>query len=200
MTPNRRLLGLMVIGLAACRGSAPLGQDTPVIELTSGGIRRGDILPAFTCDFADAAGMSPPRADAAEQAALGAPSPAVSWTAPPTATRSLALIAVDMDSPFHYAFVHWVLYDLPADKREVGAGLPKGKQLPDGSRQGRNDFDSIGYAGPCPPGNATHRYLFAVYALDTILNLPAGATRRQVESTLRGHILAHGELVGRYHR
>jgi Raf kinase inhibitor-like YbhB/YbcL family protein len=78
-------------------------------------------------------------------------------------------------------------------------GLPKQEQLPDGSRQGQNDYDKIGYVGPCPPAG-THRYVFALYALDSRLNLPAGATRKQVENALKGHILAHGELIGRYRR
>jgi Raf kinase inhibitor-like YbhB/YbcL family protein len=95
--------------------------------------------------------------------------------------------------------VHWVLYDLPAEKRELPEGLPKQEQLPDGSRQGQNDYDKIGYVGPCPPAGS-HRYVFALYALDSRLNLPAGATRKQVESALKGHILAHGELIGRYRR
>jgi Raf kinase inhibitor-like YbhB/YbcL family protein len=77
--------------------------------------------------------------------------------------------------------------------------LPKLEQLPDGSRQGQNDFDKPGYGGPCPPGKSPHRYVFALYALDSRLNLPAGATRREVEDAMRGHILAHGEMIVRYH-
>lgn len=200
MTPSLRGLAVLLIGLAACRGSAPLGQDTPIIELTSEGIQGGDMLRAFTCDAGDSAGRPAPSGDGVENASLGAPSPPLAWSAPPAATRGFALIAVDVDSPLNYSFVHWVLYDLPASMRELEAELPKVGQLPNGARQGRNDFDSVGYTGPCPPGRASHRYLFALYALDTALDLPGGATRRQVEGALKGHILAHGLLVGRYHR
>ena len=77
---------------------------------------------------------------------------------------------------------------------------PKQDNLPDGSRQGRNGFDNVGYGGPCPPGNSTHRYVFDLYALDTRLNLPAGATKKDVVKAMEGHVLASGELIGRYQR
>lgn len=124
--------------------------------------------------------------------------PELSWKAPPDQTQSFALIAIDKDSPFGFNFVHWVLYDLPADKRELPEGTPKQEQLPDGSRQGRNDDSKIGYKGPCPPGKSAHRYVFTLYALDTKLNLPAGASKKQVVKAMKGHILASGELIGRY--
>ncbi len=89
---------------------------------------------------------------------------------------------------------------MPAEKRELPEGMSKQAQLPDGLRQGQNDFDKHGYVGPCPPGKSAHHYVFALYALDSGLNLPAGATRSKVESALKGHVVAHGELIGRYQR
>lgn len=174
-------VGLIVVlaGLAGCRGWAPIAEGTPTLELTSSSFRGGEIPKKFTCDGGDG-------------------SPDLAWGAPPSGTQSFALIAVDRDSPLNYSFVHWVLYDLPAEKRELPEGLPKQERLPDGSRQGQNDFDKSGYVGPCPPGKSAHRYVFALYAVDAKLNLAAGATRRQVENALKGHILAHGELVGKY--
>ena len=150
------------------------------MELTSTSFAGGEIGKRFTCDGGDN-------------------SPELGWGAPPPATRSLVVLAIDRDAPIG-TFVHWVLYDLAADKRELAEGLSKQGELPDGSRQGQNDFDKVGYGGPCPPGTSTHRYVFAVYALDAKLNLPGGATRAQVEKAFEGHILARGELVGRYHR
>jgi Raf kinase inhibitor-like YbhB/YbcL family protein len=173
-------LALVLVGLAGCRGWAPLGEGKPQLELTSASFVGGEIGKKFTCDG-------------------GESSPELAWTAPPAATRSFALIAVDRDSPLGYSFVHWVLYDLPAEKRELAEGLSKQEQLPDGSRQGQNDFDKIGYAGPCPP-SGEHRYVFALYALDAELNLPTGATRKQVENALKTHIVARGLLTGRYRR
>jgi Raf kinase inhibitor-like YbhB/YbcL family protein len=124
-------------------------------------------------------------------------SPEFSWSAPPERTQSFALIAFDKDSPFGFKFTHWVLYDMPPEKRELAENVPKESQLPDGSRQGPNDYDRIGYVGPCPP-RGTHHYVFTVYALDIKLNLPPEASKKQVLKAMKGHILASGELVGRF--
>jgi len=126
-------------------------------------------------------------------------SPALAWSAPPENTRSLALIADDPDAPGR-TWVHWVLYDLPPEARQLPEGIPPEGALTSGARQGRNDFGTIGYGGPCPPPGPAHRYYFKLYALDRTLGLPAGATRAQVERAMRGHILAQGELMGRYGR
>jgi len=126
-------------------------------------------------------------------------SPELSWSAPPEHTQSFALIVFDRDSSFGFKFTHWVLYDIPSDKRELPENTSKQEQLPDGSRQGHNDYDRIGYVGPCPP-RGTHRYVFTLYALDTKLNLPPGASKKQVVQAMSGHILASGELIGRFQR
>jgi Raf kinase inhibitor-like YbhB/YbcL family protein len=124
-------------------------------------------------------------------------SPELLWKAPPERTQSFALIVFDKDSPFGFKFTHWVLYDIPSDKRELPENTPKQEQLPDGSRQGHNDYDKIGYVGPCPP-RGTHHYVFTLYALDTKLNLSAGASKKQVVKAMTGHVLASGELVGQF--
>jgi Raf kinase inhibitor-like YbhB/YbcL family protein len=77
--------------------------------------------------------------------------------------------------------------------------VPKADTLPGGGKQGTTDFGSIGYGGPCPPSGA-HRYFFKVYALDSMLNLPAGKTKKEVEKAMKGHIIGQGELVGTYSR
>jgi Raf kinase inhibitor-like YbhB/YbcL family protein len=171
---------LMLCASAGGGGGATMKDAKPTMELTSPGIRNGEVQKKFTCDGADV-------------------SPELSWSAPPAGTKSFALLVIDPDAPVG-EFVHWVLYDLPAEKRGLPEGVPKEKELADGSRQGKNDFDNFGYGGPCPPGHSAHRYIFSLYALDTKLSLPAGATRMQVEQALKGHILARGELTGRYHR
>jgi Raf kinase inhibitor-like YbhB/YbcL family protein len=125
-------------------------------------------------------------------------SPELSWNAPPEPTRSFALIVIDKDSPFGFNFVHWVLYNIPSDSRELHESISKQEQLPDGSRQGRNDDNRAGYIGPCPPGHSPHRYVFDLYALDTKLNLPPMASKKQVVKAVKGHILASGQLVGRF--
>jgi len=126
-------------------------------------------------------------------------SPALAWQAPPAGTRSFALIVTDPDAPVG-TFTHWLLWNLPADRRSLPEGVPAQPQLPDGARQGRNGFGNLGYGGPCPPGSSTHRYVFDLYALDTALRLAPTASKNELIEALQGHILAAGELIGRYHR
>jgi Raf kinase inhibitor-like YbhB/YbcL family protein len=100
-------------------------------------------------------------------------SPALTIAAVPAETKSIAIIADDLDAPI--GFVHWVVFNVPPEMLEVpeGAGSAPG-HLP-GALQGKNDFARVGYAAPCPPLGA-HRYIFRMYALGTMLDLPAGAT------------------------
>ena len=140
----------------------------------------GDISAKFTCDGSDT-------------------SPALGWNTPPEGTQSFALVVEDPDAPGR-TWVHWVLYDLPATERHLPEGVaPEGK-LPSGARQGRNDFGRIGYGGPCPPPGPAHRYYFKLYALDTRPELKPGTTRAQLDRSMRGHILAQANLMGRYRR
>ena len=96
----------------------------------------------------------------------------------PDSTQFIALIADDPDAPGQ-TFVHWVIYNIPADSSGLPPGVPKNNTLDDGSLQGNNNFGRIGYNGPCPPPGNPHRYFFKVYVLDTKLSLKSGATRSQ---------------------
>jgi Raf kinase inhibitor-like YbhB/YbcL family protein len=125
--------------------------------------------------------------------------PPLNWTGAPAGTQSFALIADDPDAPAG-TWVHWVLYNLPANAKELPEGVKKQEQLPDGTLQGRNDFRKVGYNGPCPPPGKPHRYFFKLYALNAKLTLKAGATKNDVESAMKGHILAQTELMGKYGR
>jgi len=137
-------------------------------------------------------------------------SPAIRWGEVPGGTRSIALICEDPDAPTGTggrsarqgkpAFVHWVIFNTPADKRGYPRGVPTSGKLSDGSVQGSNDFGKIGYGGPAPPRGPAHRYFFTVYALDTTLDLQPGATCEQLVDAMQGHILAEGELIGKYSR
>jgi Raf kinase inhibitor-like YbhB/YbcL family protein len=140
---------------------------------------NGDIPARFTCSGDDL-------------------SPALAWTDPPAGTQSFALIADDPDAPGG-VFTHWVLYDLPPGTHELPEGVPHAAD-PGGGRQGHNDFDKIGYGGPCPPPGGPHRYSFRLYALDKKLNLRGGASKSEVERALKGHVLAQAELTGRFGR
>jgi hypothetical protein len=126
-------------------------------------------------------------------------SPPLLWDEVPAGTKSLALICEDPDAPSG-TFTHWVAYNLPADTRQLGEGVPAKKTLPDGTAQGTNDFNKPGYGGPSPPPGRPHRYFFRLFALDAPLDLPAGATRRELTTAMEGHVLGTGELVGGYGR
>ncbi len=173
---------LACTALQGCRGPDPVipASVGATMALTSTSFQNGRIPPTFTCDGAD---QSPPLA----------------WTTPPAATKSLALVVTDPDAPFG-VFTHWLLYNLPPATRQLTQGMEKVPQLYDGSRQGQNDFDRIGYGGPCPPRGFAHRYIFRLYALDTPINLAPGGRRNQLESAMRGHVVAEGELIARYGR
>ena len=150
------------------------------IEITSTAFAEGSMIPKrYTCDGED---VSPPLA----------------WTGVPDGTKSLALICDDPDAPVG-TWVHWVLFNIPADIKEVPTNVPPQKVIESGAKHGVNDFRKFGYGGPCPPGG-THRYYFKLYALDTELELEPGITKAQLLKAMEGHILAQGQLMGRYKR
>lgn len=124
-------------------------------------------------------------------------SPPLEWTDPPAGTQAFVLICVDPDAPGG-DFVHWVVYNIPAEVRKLEGNLGRAEKLPNGALQGKNDFGEIGYDGPAPPPGKPHRYFFRLYAIKSLLNLPPGATREQVEKALQGLVLAQAELVGQY--
>jgi len=150
-------------------------------ELRSSAFKKNEVIPRkFTCDGSD---VSIP----------------LSWSDPPEGTKSLALIADDPDAPAG-VWVHWVLYDLPSEMREISEAVPREVTLERGGKQGKNDFGKIGYGGPCPPRGPVHRYFFKMYALDRMTGLQPRATKKQLIDAMKGHILAEAELVGTYKR
>jgi len=126
-------------------------------------------------------------------------SPPLAWSGAPTGTKSFALIADDPDAPMG-TWVHWVIYNLPPAVTGLAESTPPSLELPNGSKQGVNDFSNIGYGGPCPPSGKPHRYFFKLYALDIALNLKSGATKKQLLKAMTGHVLAEGQLTGTYQR
>ena len=126
-------------------------------------------------------------------------SPPLKWTGAPANTKSFALIADDPDAPVG-TWTHWVLFDLPPTTTELAEDQPKTQFLPGNAKQGINDFRRLGYGGPMPPPGKPHRYFFKLYALDTLFGLKPGATKKEVEAAMKGHILADGQLMGTYQR
>lgn len=108
----------------------------------------------------------------------------------PPEAKSLAIIVDDPDAPSG-TWVHWVMWNIPIT-REIGENTAPGMQ-------GMNDFSKHRYNGPCPPGGV-HRYYYKVYALDDVLNIPASSDKGDLERAMTPHILAYGELIGRYSR
>lgn len=135
-------------------------------------IDRHDIPVTYTCDGNDV-------------------SPAISWGQAPAKTVSFTLICYDPDAPIGIWY-HWVMYNIPStiSQLPVAAGLPEGAFL------GRNSWGRAQYNGPCPPRSAIHRYVFAIYALDTRLALPSGASAAEVEKAMQGHILSKTSIMG----
>ncbi|MGH9718739.1 MAG: YbhB/YbcL family Raf kinase inhibitor-like protein [Bryobacteraceae bacterium] len=124
-------------------------------------------------------------------------SPAVEWSGEPPTTQSFALVVDDPDAPGG-VWNHWLLYDIPAAVHT----LPQGARPGQIGRSGANDFGRPGYNGPCPPrGHGSHRYYFRLFALDVpALTIPGGAKRADLDSALRGHVVAEATSMGRYER
>jgi Raf kinase inhibitor-like YbhB/YbcL family protein len=125
-------------------------------------------------------------------------SPPLSWESIPSGAQSIALITDDPDAPMG-TWVHWVLYNLPADVRSLAENVPAQEKLEYGALQGINDFRKIGYGGPSPP-SGVHRYFFKIYALDILLEAVPDMTKSMLLSAMEGHKLGEGLLIGRYER
>ncbi len=150
------------------------------MQLTSPAFTENGVIPAkFTCDSQDV-------------------SPALAWRDVPEGVRSFTLICDDPDAPVG-VWVHWVVYNIPANILKLEENIQRDKEFPGGMRQGSNDWNRIGYGGPCPPGG-THRYYFKLYALDATLNLQPGATKAEVLQAMKGHLLTEAQLMGKYKR
>lgn len=130
-------------------------------------------------------------------------SPPLSWSETPTDTESLALVVDDPDAP-NGTFTHWLVYNIPTDTTLLSPGVDLDEAFAEVDpmpQEGMNDFGNIGYGPPCPPpGDGAHRYVFRLYALDTVLDLEAGADRQQVYDAMQNHILAESDTIGRFAR
>lgn len=153
-------------------------------QLSSPRFKDGETIPiAYTCEGDD---LPPP----------------LHWEGEPPGTRSFALVMQDPDAPDpsnpQTTWTHWVLYNLPPNIHDIPESmLPE--SLPAGAREALNDWKRMGYGGPCPP-IGRHRYFYRVFALDTVLPDMGHVTWKQLESSMKGHILAQTELIGTYEK
>jgi Raf kinase inhibitor-like YbhB/YbcL family protein len=181
------LVSLVLIGCAnrtppatQPSGTNSARQDKAEIKLTSAAFKEGEPIPrTYTCDGVN---VSPP----------------LEWGGVPKTAKTIAIVGDDPDAPGG-TWVHWVLYNLPAENIGLVENLPATETLKAGGFQGKNDFGKIGYDGPCPP-SGTHRYFFKIYALDSELPLKAGATKAQLMKAMEGHIVVQAQLMGTYRR
>lgn len=129
----------------------------------------------------------------------GDESPPLKWSDLPPDTKALSLLVEDPDAP-NGSFTHWLLWNIPVTREGLDENVEHRGWFSDEARQGNNDFDEEGWSGPRPPKGETHRYVFHLYALDEPLEVKDGATRREVESAMKGHVLDEATLIGKYSR
>ena len=205
---------LSTLVLAACTGSVPTPPPTtevaaPAQEEAKAEAEPSTAEPAATTE-AEATGFRLTSPDF--PAGGGMPvvltcegedrSPALAWHDAPEGTQSFALIVSDPDAPDparpRMTWVHWVAYDLPAQTAALAAGAAA-NAMPEGAREGSNDFRTTGYGGPCPPVGE-HRYFHNLYALDVVLGDLGPLARVPLGQAMEGHILGEAELIGTYQK
>ena len=171
----------LALGVVAAPSAAAEKTGKAPMQLTSTAFTEGAPIPGkYTCDDKN---VSPP----------------LKWSGTPADAKALVLIVDDPDAPSG-TWVHWVLYDLPATVSELAEDVPKSQYVAGVAKQGLNDFQHLGYGGPCPPHGKPHRYCFKLYALDALLDLKPGLTKKDIERAMEKHILAQGQLMGTYKR
>ena len=165
---------VVAVSIVFVAAFAVLAAGGAKLKVTSSAFQEGGDIPAkFSCDGANT-------------------SPPLKISGVPAEAKTLVLIVDDPDAPSGL-FTHWVIWNLSPQTGTIAeGGAPSGTH-------GTNDFGKSGYGGPCPP-SGTHRYYFKVFALDRQLDLAAGAKRSQLDSAIKDHVIAQGQLMGRYSR
>ena len=180
MTKHSLTILFLIISFSTNNLSYAETEDTKKMEVKSSAFKNNGIIPKqYTCDGEN---FSPPLA----------------WSGISANTKSLALICDDPDAP-NGTWVHWIIFNMPPAAKGLQEGVLPVPEFAHTARQGINDFKKLGYSGPCPP-SGTHRYFFKLYALNAKLNLEAGATKKQLEDAMKGHIVDQTELAGKYKR
>jgi len=150
------------------------------INITSSAFKEGESIPSkYTCDGKN---ISIP----------------LSWDKPSDEIKRYALIMEDPDSPGGN-YTHWIVYNIPANVHYFAEEVTPIKNIPDEVVLGTNSFGHIGYGGPCPP-SGTHRYIIKMYGLNNAVHLEAGAEKAELLRAMDKHIVAEGELKGKYSR
>ena len=176
------LSAILIPGVLMLKPANPIPSSTSASwSLSSPAFSQGAVIPGqYTCVGANQ-------------------SPALQWTQPPAGTTSLALVVEDPDAPSG-TFIHWVVYNLPADLRELQENISQQTTIQKTGLEVKNDFGHLGYDGPCPPEGKVHHYSFILYALDRSADLPAGLNRASLLHDIKGHILAQAVWMGTFSR
>lgn len=173
---RKSLLIVLILLILITLSCAKKEEKLPKIEILSPVVKENEVMPdKYTCDGDD---ISPP----------------LEWSNIPDKTVSFCLIMDDPDAPSG-VFTHWLVYNIPSNVNKFNEGIPNIEELISGIKQGKNDFNKIGYSGPCPPSNSTHHYRFKIYAIDKILDLKSGIKVDELMKEIENHILGKGELI-----
>ncbi|MGA3292405.1 MAG: YbhB/YbcL family Raf kinase inhibitor-like protein [Candidatus Acidiferrales bacterium] len=194
------LLAAGIVPASAQQGNAPpptRPNVTPPLKLSSPAFTDGGTIPIkYTCS------ATTPPPSGPMQISLGV-SPLLQWTNVPKGTASFVLILHDADAHVAKAFddiPHWVVFNIPGDATQLPEGVPPDAPLANGTMQGNNMMRRAAYQGPCAPPGAPHHYTFELYALDTKLDLPQGASRADIEKAMDGHVLSATVYIGLFSR
>ncbi len=168
-------IGLLVSVLIFSYAIGQSGTKTDEFKIFSSAFKNGGEIPQkYTCDGEN---INPP----------------LQFEHVPAKTKSLALVFDDLDAP-RGSYVHWILWNLDPTIKEI-----KENSVPEGAVQGMNDFKKRNYGGPCPPRRA-HRYVFKIYALNTVLNLNPLSMKKDLEKAIEGHVIVQAQRMGVYKR
>src|SRR5205809_1017624 len=183
MSSVKRIGSIIGVVIFSSMVSPLFGAETKgggTMDLKSSAFQSGAEIPRkYTCDANDVA-------------------PSLSWDKAPAGTKAFALIADDPDAPVG-TWVHWVIYDLLVDIKELAEGIATSETLANEAKQGINDFRKVGYGGPCPPPGLPHRYFFKLYVLDAPTNLKPRATKQQLRDARRVAIAFHDLRLPAWH-
>jgi hypothetical protein len=169
------VIGWFVLVFIVSNAMGQSGAKTDTFRISSPAFENGGEIPKkYTCDGANV-------------------NPFLKIESVPPKTKSLALVFDDIDAP-RGSYVHWILSNIDPIIREI-----KENSVPEGAAQGTNDFKKRNYGGPCPPRRA-HKYVFKIFALDTLLNLNPNFTKKDLEKAMEGHIISQTQLMGLYKR
>lgn len=193
-----------------CLGTVTIPQDTPpgnhqvsveggsslTVTVLEGPQDSGEQVPFVLAASAFSEGESIPTRYSCDGEDI---SPAVAWSGVPKGTETLVVIMDDPDAP-RGTWDHWVVFNIPADVRELREAQPATNQLPAVGVHGKNSWGNSEYGGPCPPSGTAHTYRFFLYAVDMTLELEAGASKQDILEAIDGHILGEDLLTASFGR